>query len=165
MSQQEQIRIGWIKGCVNKNESTQNLTQLPAAITREGFVQFIWKLMCVFPIFIHDYPQFNRTCMSRTLPVSVISSLVCTISAHMGQKLQDGKKLLEMSQIHPHSKSHPVQTIHPTDLGLLPSWKSMFGALGTRTIMFPFLGRQETCAEKCWNFLKTQEIWIGETAI
>ena len=26
------------------------------------------------------------------------------------------------------SKSRPVQTIHPTDLGLLPSWISMFGA-------------------------------------
>ena len=37
----------------------------------------------------------------------------------MGQNLQDGKTVLEMSQIHPHSKSHPVQTIHPTDLGLL----------------------------------------------
>ena len=49
------------------------------------------------------------------------------LNVHMGQKLQDGKKVLEMSQIHPHSKSHPVQTIHPTDLGLLPSWKSMVG--------------------------------------
>ena len=42
------------------------------------------------------------------------------ISLHMGQKLQDGKKVLEMSQLHPHSKSHPVQTIPPTDLGLYP---------------------------------------------
>ena len=48
-------------------------------------------------------------------------------NVYMGQKLQDGKKVLEMSQIHPHSKSHLVQTIHPTDLGLLPSWKSMVG--------------------------------------
>ena len=47
---------------------------------------------------------------------------------HMGQKLQDGKKVFEMSQLHPHSKSRPVQTIHPTDLGLLPSWKSIFAA-------------------------------------
>ena len=46
----------------------------------------------------------------------------------MGQKLQDGKKVLEMSQLHPHLESRPVQTIHPTDLGLLPSWKSIFGA-------------------------------------
>ncbi len=46
----------------------------------------------------------------------------------MGQKLHDGKKVLEMSQLRPHSKSRPVQTIHPTDLGLLPSWKSIFGA-------------------------------------
>ena len=46
----------------------------------------------------------------------------------MGQKLQDGKKVLEMSQLHPHSKTRPVQTIHPTDLGLLPSWNSMVGA-------------------------------------
>ena len=46
----------------------------------------------------------------------------------MGQKLQDGKKVLEMSQLRPHSKGHPVQTIHPTDLGLLPSWKSIFAA-------------------------------------
>ena len=45
----------------------------------------------------------------------------------MGQKLQDGKKVLEMSQLHPHSTSHPVQTIHPTDLGLLPSWNSIVG--------------------------------------
>ena len=53
---------------------------------------------------------------------------LCYNIMHMGQKLQDGKKVLEMSQLHPHSKSHPVQTIHPTDLGLLPSWISMFGA-------------------------------------
>ena len=45
----------------------------------------------------------------------------------MGQKLQDGKKVLEMSQLHPHSKTRPVQTIHPTDLGLLPSWNSIVG--------------------------------------
>ena len=43
----------------------------------------------------------------------------------MGQKLQDGKKVLEMSQLHPHSNSRHFQTIHPTDLGLLPSWKSI----------------------------------------
>ena len=46
---------------------------------------------------------------------------------YMGQKLQDGKKVLEMSQLHPHSKTRPVQTIHPTDLGLLPSWNSIVG--------------------------------------
>ena len=45
----------------------------------------------------------------------------------MGQKLQDGKKVLEMSQLHPHLESRPVQTIHPTDLGLLPSWNSIVG--------------------------------------
>ena len=28
-----------------------------------------------------------------------------------------------------HFESHPVQTIHPTDLGLLPSWNSIVGAL------------------------------------
>ena len=50
----------------------------------------------------------------------------------MGQKLQDGKKVLEMSQLHPHSKSRPVQTIHPTDLGLLPSWKSIVCAPAQR---------------------------------
>ena len=48
-------------------------------------------------------------------------------TVHMGQKLQDGKKVLEMSQLHPHSKTRPVQTIHPTDLGLLPSWNSIVG--------------------------------------
>ena len=48
-------------------------------------------------------------------------------SYHMGQKLQDGKKVLEMSQLHPHSNSRHFQTIHPTDLGLLPSWKSIVG--------------------------------------
>ena len=48
--------------------------------------------------------------------------------SHMGQKLQDGKKVLEMSQLHPHSNSRHFQTIHPTDLGLLPSWKSIVGA-------------------------------------
>ena len=48
---------------------------------------------------------------------------------YMGQKLQDWKKVLWMSQLHPHSKSRPVQTIHPTDLGLLPSWNSMVGPL------------------------------------
>ena len=43
----------------------------------------------------------------------------------MGQKLQDGKKVLEMSVTILHSKCRPVQTIHPTDLGLLPSWISI----------------------------------------
>ena len=46
---------------------------------------------------------------------------------YMGQKLQDGKKVLEMSQLHPHLESRPVQTIHPTDMGLLASCISMFG--------------------------------------
>ena len=40
----------------------------------------------------------------------------------MGQKLQDGKKVLEMSVTTLHSKCRPIQTIHPTDLGLIPSW-------------------------------------------
>ena len=44
---------------------------------------------------------------------------------YMGQKLQDGKKVLEMSVTNLHSKSRPVQTIHPTDLGLLPTWRSI----------------------------------------
>ena len=44
---------------------------------------------------------------------------------HMGQKLQDGKKVLEMSVTTLHSKCRPIQTIHPTDLGLLPSWISI----------------------------------------
>ena len=39
---------------------------------------------------------------------------------HMGQKLQDGKKVLQMSVTNLYSKSRPIQTIHPTDLGLLP---------------------------------------------
>ena len=43
----------------------------------------------------------------------------------MGQKLQDGKKVLEMSVTTLHSKCRPIQTIHPTDLGLLPSWISI----------------------------------------
>ena len=43
----------------------------------------------------------------------------------MGQKLQDGKKVLQMSVTNLHSKSRPVQTIHPTDLGLLPTWRSI----------------------------------------
>ena len=43
----------------------------------------------------------------------------------MGQILQDGKKVLEMSVTTLHSKSRPVQTIYPTDLGLLPSWFSI----------------------------------------
>ena len=28
----------------------------------------------------------------------------------------------------PHSETHPVQTIHPTDLGLIPTWKSIVWA-------------------------------------
>ena len=39
----------------------------------------------------------------------------------MGQKLQDGKKVLEMSVTTLQSKCRPVQTIHPTDLGLYPA--------------------------------------------
>ena len=35
----------------------------------------------------------------------------------------------------------------------------------TRTRIFTFLECQETYAGKGWNFLKLQEIWIGETAI
>ena len=38
---------------------------------------------------------------------------------YMGQKMQDGKKVLQMFVINPHSKSRPVQTICPTDLDLL----------------------------------------------
>ena len=43
----------------------------------------------------------------------------------MGQKLQDGKKGLEMSVTNFHSVIRPVQTIHPTDFGLLPTWRSI----------------------------------------
>ena len=50
----------------------------------------------------------------------------------MGQNLQDGKKVLWVSLIKPHSESRPVQTIHPTDLGLLPSWKSIVCAPAQR---------------------------------
>ena len=46
----------------------------------------------------------------------------------MGQKLQDEKKVLEMSVTKLHSESRPVQTIHPTDLGLLPTWRSILRA-------------------------------------
>ena len=46
----------------------------------------------------------------------------------MGQKLQDGKKVLEMSVTNLHSGSRPVQTIYPTDLGLLPTWRSILRA-------------------------------------
>ena len=35
----------------------------------------------------------------------------------MGQNLQDGKKVLQMSQLNPHSKSRPVQTVDPNNLG------------------------------------------------
>ena len=34
----------------------------------------------------------------------------------MGQKLQDGKKVLQMSQNGPHSKSRPHQTAGPSNL-------------------------------------------------
>ena len=46
----------------------------------------------------------------------------------MGQNLQDGKKVLWVSLMKPHSETHPVQTIHPTDLGLIPTWKSIVWA-------------------------------------
>ena len=46
----------------------------------------------------------------------------------MGQKLLDGKKCFECPKFNPHLKSRPVQTIHPTDLGHLLSWISMFAA-------------------------------------
>ena len=51
-----------------------------------------------------------------------------SLKVHMGQILQDGKKVLEMSVTNLHSESHPVQTIHPTDLGLLPTWRSILRA-------------------------------------
>ena len=47
---------------------------------------------------------------------------------YMGQNLQDGKKVLWMSLIMPHSERHPVQTIHPTDLSLIPTWISIVWA-------------------------------------
>ena len=72
----------------------------------------------------------------------------------MGQKQQAGKKELEMSQIHPHSRSHPVQTIHPTDLGLLPSWKSMVGPPTQE--FFPTWDARKRVQE----MVKFQEIYI-----
>ena len=36
---------------------------------------------------------------------------------YMGQNLQDGKKVLQMSQLDPRSKSCPAQTIDPSNLG------------------------------------------------
>ena len=50
------------------------------------------------------------------------------LDLYMGQKLQDGKKVLEMSVTNLHSESRPVQTIYPTDLGLLPTWRSILRA-------------------------------------
>ena len=40
-----------------------------------------------------------------------------------------------------------------------------FYGWSTRKRIFTFLDCQETYAGKGWNFLKIQEIWIGETAI
>ena len=45
-----------------------------------------------------------------------------------GSKAVGRKKVLEIFVSTLHSNCRPVQTIHPTDLGLLPSWKSMVGA-------------------------------------
>ena len=50
------------------------------------------------------------------------------IYIYMGQKLQDGKKVLEMSVTNLHSECCLVKTIHPTDLGLLPTWRSILRA-------------------------------------
>ena len=46
-------------------------------------------------------------------------------SAVYGSKAAGRKKVLEMSVTTLHSKCRPIQTIHPTDLGLLPSWISI----------------------------------------
>ena len=55
----------------------------------------------------------------------------------MGQKLQDGKKVLQMSQTGPHSKSRPRQTAGPSNLSfwilgnryeaMLQSWDNFKG--------------------------------------
>ena len=67
----------------------------------------------------------------------------------MGQKLQDGKKVLEMSVTTLHSKCRPIQTIHPTDLGLLPSWISISRFL----IILPLNFRPLKLVPGRWKFL------------
>ena len=62
----------------------------------------------------------SKLLVDRKMCSSVYSTYI-----YMGQKLQDGKKVLEMSVTTLHSKCRPIQTIHPTDLGLLPSWISI----------------------------------------
>ena len=51
---------------------------------------------------------------------------------HMGQKLQDGKKVLQMSQNSPHSKTPPGQTVGPSNLS--------FGILGNHYGLMLWLG-------------------------
>ena len=60
----------------------------------------------------------------------------------MGQKLQDGKKVLQMSQNSPHSKSPPGQTVSPSNLsfGILGNhsgWLFMPGNVRRKALTFP----------------------------
>ena len=57
-------------------------------------------------------------------PLSSSSHYGNTICIY-GSKAAGRKKVLEMSVTTLHSKCRPIQTIHPTDLGLLPSWISI----------------------------------------
>ena len=57
----------------------------------------------------------------------------------MGQKLQDGKKVLQMSQLTPHSKSHPLaKTIHMLQTAtIFKGWKvSLLFCQGANFIVF-----------------------------
>ena len=49
----------------------------------------------------------------------------------MGQKQQDGKKVLQMSQNSPHSKSPPGQTVSPINLS--------FVILGNHSLLWRYL--------------------------
>ena len=45
--------------------------------------------------------------------INILLILILIVSIYMGQILQDGKKVLEMSSTYLHSKSRPAQTVGP----------------------------------------------------
>ena len=103
------------------------------------------------------FPSYKNNCAQQ-----IYFLVPCFESCHiyMGQKLQDGKKVLEMSVTTLHSKCRPIQTIHPTDLGLLPSWISISRPPAQEFSPSCRPWMPGNVCRKGWNSRKFQEIYI-----
>ena len=63
----------------------------------------------------------HRTRVDIFIIYGLVSIVYCLLPFAYGSKAAGRKKVLEMSVTNLHYESSPVQTIRPTDLGLLPS--------------------------------------------